>query len=104
MSLIRDDNSGLTRVLKNNKDKRKMGVFMDFMKSGFTPEEALDQAFGSVNIGNQTFNQTRDSGSKRDFEDIAEVLEDAIWDPHVDSKEFSKRLPRSDEMDYYKYT
>lgn len=99
MDLIKNDNDGVSSLLNADANK-SVGTFIRYLNTGLTPEEALDR---SVREGrSQEFGG---STAKSDFEDIAEVLEDSIWGRTATTPpRYMKRIPRSDELDYNKYT
>lgn len=110
MEMIRNENRELYRVLDQpkTKDSKISDTFFRYMQQGVTPEEAMDLA---ANQGKSNFIRYSDNNRARaenDFEDIAEVMEDAIWGRADDTSNsravLGKKIPRSDELDYYKHT
>lgn len=98
MNLIKDQNSGILQLAKEqNPDSTQ--TFLRYIQQGMTPEEAVDLAAskGRSAIG---------GGNKdtQDFEDIAEVMEDTLWGKEGSVGVHGPRIPRSDELDYRKYT
>ena len=69
--------------------------FLNILQSGTTIEDAMDQVNGQGNRPGQ------------DFEDAAEVMQDAIWGKTgadaVAGNQNPNRIPRSDELDYSCY-
>lgn len=98
LQLVKSDSSGLKVI---GKSKEAFDTYINYIGAGMTVEQALDYAAstGTTNkVTNTNFN------SAGDFEDISEVMEDAIWGKPGTPANFSARIPRSDELDYNKYT
>ncbi|HLD91533.1 MAG TPA: hypothetical protein VI911_11095 [Patescibacteria group bacterium] len=98
IQLMRADKAGLELI---SKSKDSFETYMKYIGNGLTPEQALDYT-----ANNKTTNQVfgTDFKDSADFEDISEVLEDAIWGKPGTPAFLQSRIPRSDELDYLKYT
>jgi hypothetical protein len=98
LQLVKADKSGVQLV---GKSKQSFDTYLNYIGTGMTVEQALDYTASkgtTNNVVGSNFN------NKGDFEDISEVLEDAIWGKPGTPDNFSSRIPRSDELDYNKYT
>ena len=88
MKLWREDKSGLDRLKSKVKNLNTGGdTFLNMLGLGQTIESAMDNL-----------------STTHDFEDAAEVMEDAIWGKEGTPSAMASRIPRSDELDYFKYT
>jgi hypothetical protein len=95
MNLIRAENQGTT--FKGEKSSAE--TFRRYISQGYTVEQALDIAAGKGE--SKTFGGGTPTS---DFEDISEVMEDIIWGKTSDKAAPERKIPRSDELDYFKYT
>lgn len=94
MNLIKKEKSGM----KLNGKKSIKDTYINYISQGYTVEEALDEL-----VANNLTNPNETSNIS-DFEDLAEVMEDAIWGKKESVGVYGNRIPRSDELDYFKYT
>lgn len=101
MDMIKNDNVGVAKALRTDKSKDSTEKFMYYINQGLTIEEAIQKAREQGLSSQLAGANTKTS----DFEDIAEVLEDSIWGrKETTPKRYEKRIPRSDEFDYFKHT
>lgn len=94
MNLIKKEKSGM----KLNGKKSIKDTYINYISQGYTVEEALDEL-----VANNLTNPNETSNIS-DFEDLAEVMEDTIWGKKESVGVYGNRIPRSDELDYFKYT
>lgn len=104
MQLIRNDKSGesIGEIVNGSDGKptnKSINTYLDYLSQGYTVENMLDEAANNERTS-ETFGF---AGKTSDFEDISEVLENAIWGRPGTPASFSRKIPRSDELDYYSY-
>ena len=80
---------------------KSFNTYIDYISQGMTVEQALDYTASKHNTTGVVGTQFK---QQADFEDIAEVMEDAIWGKPGTPVNFQGRIPRSDELDYNQYT